>query len=129
MDLLNKKGKIFLTGIGGIGMSGIAEILHNLGYEVSGSDIKDGSNVRRLKKIGIKIKIGHNENNVIGISLLVYSSAIKPNNKELKKARSLGIPLVSRSEMLAELMRMKKTITVAGSHGKTSTISIISEIL
>ena len=128
MDLLNKKGKIFLTGIGGIGMSGIAEILHNLGYEVSGSDIKDGSNVRRLKKIGIKIKIGHNENNVIGISLLVYSSAIKPNNKELKKARSLGIPLVSRSEMLAELMRMKKTITVAGSHGKTSTISIISEI-
>ena len=71
MDLLNKKGKIFLTGIGGIGMSGIAEILHNLGYEVSGSDIKDGSNVRRLKKIGIKIKIGHNENNVIGISLLV----------------------------------------------------------
>ena len=71
MDLLNKKGKIFLTGIGGIGMSGIAEILHNLGYEVSGSDIKAGSNVRRLKKIGIKIKIGHNEDNIIGISLLV----------------------------------------------------------
>ena len=128
MDLLNKKGKIFLTGIGGIGMSGIAEILHNLGYEVFGSDIKDGSNVRRLKKMGIKTKIGHHEENIIDASLLVYSSAIKQNNKELKKARSLRIPIISRSEMLAELMRMKKTITVAGSHGKTSTISIISEI-
>ena len=128
MDLLNKKGKIFLTGIGGIGMSGIAEILHNLGYEVFGSDIKDGSNVRRLKKIGIKTKIGHHGDNINDASLLVYSSAIKQNNKELKKARSLRIPIISRSEMLAELMRMKKTITVAGSYGKTSTISIISEI-
>ena len=128
MDHLNKKGRIFLVGIGGIGMSGIAEILHNLGYEVTGSDQKEGSNVLRLKKLGIKIKIGHNASNIKGSSLIVYSSAIKKQNVEIKEALKIKIPLISRAEMLAELMRMKKTITVAGSHGKTTTISIISEI-
>ena len=128
MDHLNKKGRIFLVGIGGIGMSGIAEILHNLGYEVTGSDQKEGSNVIRLKKLGIKIKIGHNASNIKGSSLIVYSSAIKKQNVEIKEALKIKIPLISRAEMLAELMRMKKTITVAGSHGKTTTISIISEI-
>ena len=125
---LNKKGRIFLVGIGGIGMSGIAEILHTLGYEVTGSDHKEGSNVIRLKKLGIKIKIGHNASNIKGSSLIVYSSAIKKQNVEIKEALKIKIPLISRAEMLAELMRMKKTITVAGSHGKTTTISIISEI-
>ena len=128
MDHLNKKGRIFLVGIGGIGMSGIAEVLHNLGYEVTGSDQKEGSNVVRLKKLGIKIKIGHNASNIKGSSLIVYSSAIKKQNVEIKEAIKIKIPLISRAEMLAELMRMKKTITVAGSHGKTTTISIISEI-
>ena len=128
MDLFNKKGKIFLIGIGGIGMSGLAEILNSLGYEVSGSDLKKSSNISRLRSLGVKIKIGHNQRNVIDSSLIVYSSAIKDSNIEIKKAKSLNIPIISRSEMLAELMRMKKTITVAGSHGKTSTISIISEI-
>ena len=128
MDLLNKKGKIFLVGIGGIGMSGLAEILTSLGYKISGSDIKSGSNIARLRSLGIKINIGHDQRNIIGSSLIVYSSAIKDSNIEIKKAKSLNIPIISRSEMLAELMRMKKTITVAGSHGKTSTISIISEI-
>ena len=128
MDHLNKKIKIFLVGIGGIGMSGIAEILYNLGYEVSGSDKKEGSNVSRLKKLGIKIKIGHRSSNIKDSSLVVYSSAIKNDNPEIKKAIKEKIPVIGRAEMLAELMRMKKTITVAGSHGKTSTISIISEI-
>ena len=128
MNHLNKKGRLFLVGIGGIGMSGIAEILHNLGYEVTGSDQKEGSNVIRLKKLGIKIKIGHNASNIKGSSLIVYSSAIKKQNVEIKEALKIKIPLISRAEMLAELMRMKKTITVAGSHGKTTTISIISEI-
>ena len=85
MDHLNKKGRIFLVGIGGIGMSGIAEILHNLGYEVTGSDQKEGSNVVRLKKLGIKIKIGHNASNIKGSSLIVYSSAIKKQNVEISK--------------------------------------------
>ena len=128
MDHLNKKVRIFLIGIGGIGMSGIAEILHNLGYEVIGSDQKEGLNVIRLKKLGIKIKIGHSASNIQGSSLVVYSSAIKKQNIEIKEALKIKVPLISRAEMLAELMRMKKTITVAGSHGKTTTISIISEI-
>tara|TARA_B100000214_G_scaffold281215_1_gene210834 strand:- start:826 stop:2229 length:1404 start_codon:yes stop_codon:yes gene_type:complete len=128
MDHLNKKVRIFLIGIGGIGMSGIAEILHNLGYEVVGSDQKEGLNVIRLKKLGIKIKIGHSASNIQGSSLVVYSSAIKKQNIEIKEALKIKVPLISRAEMLAELMRMKKTITVAGSHGKTTTISIISEI-
>ena len=123
-----KKGKIFLIGIGGIGMSGLAEILHNSGYQVFGSDLNEGSNVKRLKKLGINIRIGHKASNITGASLIVYSSAISKNNPEIVGAMSNKIPLVSRAEMLAELMRMKKTITVAGSHGKTTTISLISEI-
>ena len=95
MDHLNKKGRIFLVGIGGIGMSGIAEILHNLGYEVTGSDQKEGSNVIRLKKLGIKIKIGHNASNIKGSSLIVYSSAIKKQNVEIKEALKIKIPLIS----------------------------------
>ena len=128
MELIKKNDKIFLVGIGGIGMSGIAEILHNLGYKVYGSDLNESSNVRRLRKIGINVYIGHDPSNVKGSSLLVYSSAVSKRNSEIIFANNLAIPVVSRSEMLAELMRMKKTITIAGSHGKTSTTSIISDI-
>ena len=119
---------IHFIGIGGIGMSGLAEILHNSGYQVFGSDLNEGSNVKKLKKLGINIKIGHKARNITGASLIVYSSAISKNNPEIVEAMSNKIPLVSRAEMLVELMRMKKTITVAGSHGKTTTISLISEI-
>ena len=123
-----KKGKIFLIGIGGIGMSGLAEMLHNSGYVVFGSDLNEGSNVKRLRELGINIKIGHKASNIIGASLIVYSSAINKNNPEIIRAIKNKVPLVGRAEMLAELMRMKKTITVAGSHGKTTTVSLISEI-
>ena len=128
MEIIKKNDKIFLVGIGGIGMSGIAEILHNLGYKVYGSDLNESSNVRRLRTIGINVYIGHDPSNVKGSSLLVYSSAVSKRNSEIISANDLAIPVISRSKMLAELMRMKKTITIAGSHGKTSTTSIISDI-
>ena len=120
---------IYFIGIGGIGMSGIAEIMKNLGYKVTGSDQHKNSNVLRLRRLGIKIFIGHNPSNVENASLIVYSSAISKNNPEIRKAIELNIPVISRPEMLKELMRMKRTITVAGSHGKTTTVSLIAEIL
>ena len=120
---------IYFIGIGGIGMSGIAEIMKNLGYKVTGSDQHKNSNVLRLRRLGIKIFIGHHPSNVENTSLIVYSSAISKNNPEIRKAIELNIPVISRSEMLKELMRMKRTITVAGSHGKTTTVSLIAEIL
>ena len=120
---------IYFIGIGGIGMSGIAEIMKNLGYKVTGSDQHKNSNVLRLRRLGIKIFIGHHPSNVENASLIVYSSAISKNNPEIRKAIELNIPVISRPEMLKELMRMKRTITVAGSHGKTTTVSLIAEIL
>jgi UDP-N-acetylmuramate--alanine ligase len=125
---MEKIKNIHLIGIGGIGMSGIAEIMNNLKYNITGSDQKTNSNVRRLKKNGIKIFIGHKASNISDSSLIVYSSAIPPDNCELLAAKDLKIPIIGRSEMLRELMRMKKTITVAGSHGKTTAVSIIAEI-
>ena len=119
---------IHLVGIGGIGMSGIAEIMKNLGYSITGSDQANNSNVKRLKKNGIKIFLGHKPSNISNASLIVYSSAIPKNNCEIKSGRKQKIPIIGRSEMLRELMRMKKTITVSGSHGKTTTVSLIAAI-
>ena len=125
---MKKIKNIYFIGIGGIGMSGIAEIMKNLGYKVTGSDQQKNSNVLRLKKLGVKIFIGHNSNNVENASLVVFSSAISKNNSGIKRAIKLNIPVISRSEMLKELMRVKSTITVAGSHGKTTTTCIAAHI-
>jgi len=121
--------KIHFVGIGGAGMSGIAEVLHNMGFEITGSDISDNNVVKRLKGLGIKIYKGHNEKNVMNVETLVYSSAIKKDNPELIKAKERKIPVIPRAEMLAELMRMKFSIAVAGTHGKTTTTSMIACIL
>jgi UDP-N-acetylmuramate--alanine ligase len=116
-------------GIGGIGMSGIAEVLHNLGYAVQGSDISENPNVKRLKTLGIDVLIGHQESNVDDVAIVVVSTAIRPDNPELLAARARMIPIVHRSEMLAELMRLKWAIAVAGTHGKTTTTSLVSAVL
>ena len=122
-------GVLHFIGIGGIGMSGIAEVLKALGYNVSGSDIIENSNVIRLRKFGIKISIGHKKINVIDAKIIVVSSAIDEKNEELLAARELKIPIVHRSEMLCELMRLKWSVAIAGTHGKTTTTSIISSLL
>jgi len=122
-------GKIHFIGIGGIGMSGIAEILVNLGYQVQGSDISLNPNVERLRKIGVSINIGHEAKNLAGASLVVISTAVKPSNPELQAARERSIPVVRRAEMLGELMRLKWSIAVGGTHGKTTTTSLVGTIL
>ncbi len=124
-----KIGKVYFIGIGGIGMSGIAEVLFNLGFEVSGSDVSKNQNIERLKELGVKINLGHNKKNINDASIAVISSAILDDNIELVAARKKRIPIVKRAEMLAELMRFKKTIAVAGTHGKTTTTSLIATIL
>jgi UDP-N-acetylmuramate--alanine ligase len=121
-------GPIHFIGIGGIGMSGIAEILVNLGYSVQGSDIKKTHITERLSTLSVKIFYDHDKENVSNCSVVVISSAIKKENIELSSAKQLGIPIVSRAEMLAELMRMKLNIVVAGSHGKTTTTSLVASI-
>ena len=121
-------GPIHFIGIGGIGMSGIAEILVNLGYSVQGSDIKKTHITERLSNLSVKIFYDHDKENVSNCSVVVISSAIKKENIELSSAKQLGIPIVSRAEMLAELMRMKLNIVVAGSHGKTTTTSLVASI-
>jgi UDP-N-acetylmuramate--alanine ligase len=120
--------KIHFVGIGGIGMSGIANILINLGYKVSGSDLNESENVLKLKEIGADIAIGHCENNIDNVQLVVYSSAIDYTNPEIKRAMALKLPIIKRAEMLAELMRLKYGIAIAGSHGKTTTTSFIATI-
>lgn len=127
--LLGKTNKVHFIGIGGIGMSGIAELLLNLGFEVTGSDILESPIIDHLKSLGAKIKIGHSPENVLGADVVVYSSAIKPDNVEIVSAQEKLIPVIRRAELLAELMRMKYGIAVAGSHGKTTTTSMIAEIL
>jgi UDP-N-acetylmuramate--alanine ligase len=122
-------GTLHFVGIGGIGMSGIAEVLCNLGYSVQGSDIADSYTLDRLRKNGVKIMIGeHQAENVHGASAVVISSAVKATNPEVAEARALRIPVVRRAEMLAELMRLKATISIAGTHGKTTTTSLISTL-
>ncbi|MBT7043700.1 MAG: UDP-N-acetylmuramate--L-alanine ligase, partial [Candidatus Marinimicrobia bacterium] len=125
-----KINKVYFVGIGGIGMSGIAELLLNLGFKVSGSDMSENENVIRLKKIGIDVNIGHDPANVSDSDVLVYSSAIPLENPEIMKARQKGIPVIRRAEMLGELINVKETsIAVAGTHGKTTTSSMIGAIL
>ena len=121
---------IFFVGIGGIGMSGIAELLHNLAFNISGSDLNENENVRRLKDAGVKVHIGHHPNNINGYDALVYSSAIPKENSEIVRARQKGIPVIKRAEMLGELLNVKETsIAVGGTHGKTTTSSMIGALL
>ncbi|WP_049751991.1 UDP-N-acetylmuramate--L-alanine ligase [Sulfurihydrogenibium azorense] len=110
-------------------MNGIAELLLNQGYTISGSDLKESYTTQRLRELGAKVYIGHSEDNVKDVDVVVYSSAVKPDNPELKKARELGIPTIPRGEMLAELMRFKYGIAIAGSHGKTTTTSMVGTVL
>jgi len=120
---------IHFIGIGGIGMSGIAELMHDLGYLVQGSDIVTSENTKRLINKGIKVYIGHKSQNIIEAKTVVYSSAIKKNNPEIRATKKNNIPLVTRADMLAELMKSKKSIAIAGSHGKTTTTSLVGNIL
>jgi len=122
--------KIFFVGIGGIGMSGIAELLFNLGYDIAGSDLAKNENVNRLSKLGINIKIGHDPNNIVDADVLVYSSAVPLENPEIIRARQKNIPTIKRAEMLGELISLKDTsIAVGGTHGKTTTTSMIGTVL
>lgn len=121
--------RIHFVGIGGAGMSGIAEVLHNLGYEVSGSDIQQNASTRQLQQLGIKISLGHARAHVEGSDAIVISSAIGKDNVEITAARQCRIPVVPRAEMLAELMRFRYGIAVAGTHGKTTTTSLIASLL
>ena len=122
-------GPIHFIGIGGIGMSGIAEILINQGYTVQGSDLKETEITSRLERMGASIKIGHNKNNLMNVAVVVISSAINSDNPELNYARSTGLPVVRRAEMLAELMRMKSNVAIAGTHGKTTTTTLVATLL
>ncbi len=129
MKLPRDIGPVHFVGIGGIGMSGIAEVLANLGYTVIGSDVADSANVKRLRDKGIKVVIGHKADNIDGADVVVVSSAIKPDNPELVAARAKRLPVVRRAEMLAELMRLKSCVAIAGTHGKTTTTSMVAALL
>jgi UDP-N-acetylmuramate--alanine ligase len=120
---------VHFIGIGGIGMSGLAEILRTMDFDVSGSDMKASDVTRRLETLGVKVHVGHKAENVHGADVVVHSSAIAQNNPELARARALEIPAISRGEMLAELMRVKYCVTIAGSHGKTTTTSLVATVL
>ena len=126
-----KINNVFFVGIGGIGMSGIAELLMNLEFNVSGSDLSENENVKRLKTLGVKISIGHDPNNVTNdIDVLVYSSAVPPENPEIVRAKQKAIPIIRRAEMLGELISVKETsIAVGGTHGKTTTSSMVGTVL
>jgi UDP-N-acetylmuramate--alanine ligase len=128
MKLPRDIGPVHFVGIGGIGMSGIAEVLANLGYQVQGSDLADSANVRRLRDKGIAVTIGHDARNLDGADVVVVSSAVKRDNPELMAARLQRLPVVRRAEMLAELMRLKRCIAVAGTHGKTTTTSLVAAL-
>jgi UDP-N-acetylmuramate--alanine ligase len=129
MRLPREIGPIHFVGIGGIGMSGIAEVLVNLGYTVQGSDASDNYNLDRLRKKGAKVSVGHKAENVDGADVVVVSSAIKRDNPELMAARERRIPVVRRAEMLAELMRLKSCVAIAGTHGKTTTTTMVATLL
>ncbi|MCH9845563.1 MAG: UDP-N-acetylmuramate--L-alanine ligase [Alphaproteobacteria bacterium] len=116
---------VHLVGIGGIGMSGIAELMHHLGCKIQGSDMAENANIKRLQVLGINVMIGHQASNIQGASVLVMSSAVKGDNVEITAARASNIPVIKRAEMLAELMRLKKSVAIGGTHGKTTTTSIV----
>jgi len=120
---------IHFVGVGGAGMSGIAEILHNLGYTVSGSDSSDSATVRRLASLGITVHVGHSADHIAGAEAVVTSTAVRADNPEVIAARAKRIPVVPRAVMLAELMRLKKGIAIAGTHGKTTTTSLVTSVL
>ncbi|MBI2891300.1 MAG: UDP-N-acetylmuramate--L-alanine ligase [Nitrospirae bacterium] len=121
--------KVHMIGIGGSGMSGIAEVLMNLGYTVSGSDAKWTSVTERLEKLGAAVSVGHQAENIKDVDVVVYSSAVRPENPEVAEAARRGIPVIPRAEMLAEVMRMKYGVLVAGAHGKTTTTSLLAHVL
>ena len=127
--MYRKKYHIHFVGIGGIGMSGIAELLLNLHYEVSGSDLKSSDITERLSHLGARIYEGHEADQIAGADVVVVSSAIDPSNPEVSAAIQHSVPVIPRAEMLAELMRLKYSIAVAGAHGKTSTTSLVASIL
>ncbi len=128
-DRMRKIKRIHFVGIGGVGMGGIAEVLVNLGYEVQGSDLREGSITKRLRSLGATVFIGHEAGNIEGADVVVVSSAIDSANPEISHARELRLPVVRRAEMLAELMRFRHAIAVSGSHGKTTTTSLIASVL
>src|ERR1700750_246889 len=129
MKLPRDIGPVHFVGIGGIGMSGIAEVLANLGYSVTGSDVADSANVKRLRDKGVKVAIGHKTENLDNAEVVVVSSAIKRDNPELTAARARRLPVVRRAEMLAELMRLKRCVAIAGTHGKTTTTSLVAALV
>jgi len=127
--MYGRTNRIHFIGVGGVGMSGIAEVLLNMGYQVSGSDLRGSEATDRLVQLGGRIFIGHAASNIEGAQVVVYSTAVPPDNPELAAARELGLPVIGRAEMLAELMRMKYGIAVGGAHGKTTTTSMIAAVL
>ena len=129
MKLPSELGPIHFIGIGGIGMSGIAEVLLNLGYKVQGSDACDNANVKRLRERGAEVFVGHKAEQIADAAVVVVSTAIKRDNPELAAARVKRIPVVRRAEMLAELMRLKQCVAIAGTHGKTTTTSLVATLL
>lgn len=129
MTQFGKAKHIHFVGIGGIGMSGLAELLINLGYRVSGSDLKQTAVIRRLDELGCTIFKGHNDTQMEGADVVVYSSAVPQNNPEISRAHDLKVPVIPRAELLAEMMRLKYGIAVAGAHGKTTTTSMVASIL
>jgi UDP-N-acetylmuramate--alanine ligase len=129
MKMPRNIGPVHFVGIGGIGMSGIAEILHDQGYKVRGSDSAENPNVQRLRSMGIEVEIGQRGENLKDAAVVVISSAIKKSNPELAAARSRGLPVVRRAEMLAEIMRFKNAIAIGGTHGKTTTTTLVATLL
>ncbi|TAE34654.1 MAG: UDP-N-acetylmuramate--L-alanine ligase [Alphaproteobacteria bacterium] len=122
-------GLIHIVGVGGIGMSGVAEVLHSLGYKVQGSDIAENGNITRLRDMGITVHIGHEAQNVNDAAVVVISSAIKQGNPEVEAAQAARIPVIKRADMLAELVRLKMTVAIAGTHGKTTTTSLTAALM
>lgn len=125
----HKVKKIHFVGIGGSGMSGIAEVLLNLGYEITGSDLTSNSSTRHLAALGARVMLGHAAENIEKADAIVVSSAIKDDNPEVLAARKKNVPIVPRAVMLAELMRLKRGIAIAGTHGKTTTTSLVASVL